>query len=508
MLNYSIGIEETLKKIFAGVIVGALKRENPDFVAIIAATKANRNKFKGNFPSNVFQNEYAIFYEIIVSLNAKQFSPNELDAIIDNNRDLILDSPYIDLTKLSKTQNNTQSSDDEKIEAVKLELQEMLAELSNTYVSEDEFDSACAIFCNWYKNASMLDTANRMAQIMSDAGAEIKEPGRRSKKYHGFDDCKSYYNKQIKLMNELSSTDKIRTMRVDQDWLEQEQAAETVDDRESMFNLGIAEIDQTLGELRRGNMLGILGPPKGGKTRFTNYIVSRALSLGYNVCVWSLEGTKEEWIAMQLAALIMREVNQPINSKDILQRKYASDKTLREIVSGAKIKLATDEDQGRLSFIESTAYVEDFIDVLQAHYENENPFDVIVIDQLIDILSRTGKGKVERISEAYQTLKLWIQDTNKQKVLAVMPAQLKQSVVDFLRKNPDETIDVTAGGESSETIRTPDEVIGLFSSKDERKANLMHIYSVASRHSGSFDDFLIKADLKCCHFYSSPDLNT
>ena len=122
-------------------------------------------------------------------------------------------------------------------------------------------------------------------------------------------------------------------------------------------------------------MLGVLGPPKGGKTRFTNFLVSRALSLGYNVCVWSLEGTKEEWIAMQLAAIVKRDTGKSINSKDILQRRYVADKEIKECVAAARIKLATDKEFGRLSFIESTAYVEDFLDVIQSHYENENPFD-------------------------------------------------------------------------------------------------------------------------------------
>ena len=56
-------------------------------------------------------------------------------------------------------------------------------------------------------------------------------------------------------------------------------------------------------------------------------------------------------------------------------------------------------------------------------------------------------------------------------------------------------------GESAETIRTPDEVIGLFSSKEERAAGYMKIYSVASRHSGTFSDFNIRTSLKCCYFY-------
>ena len=205
--------------------------------------------------------------------------------------------------------------------------------------------------------------------------------------------------------------------------------------------------------------------------------------------------------------MIRRDQNLSFNSNDILMRKYNNNKQDREIVVAAKLKLATDPKIGTLSFISSTAYVEDFLDILEAHYENENPFDVIVIDQLIDILSKTGRGKVERISQAYQELKIFISTRMKRAALAIIPAQLKQDVVDFLRKNPDETLDVTAGGESAETIRTPDIVLGLYSGKEERAAKLMHIYSVASRHSANFPDFRVKTDLKCCYFESDPNLN-
>ena len=230
---------------------------------------------------------------------------------------------------------------------------------------------------------------------------------------------------------------------------------EDIEDDKTLMTVGIAEIDETLGELRRSNMLGILGPPKGGKTRFSNFLVQRALSLGLNVCVWPLEGTSEEWLAMQVASYMRRTVNISMNSKDILQRKYRNDPVRRKQVTAAKTALATATDMGRLSFIEGVAYVEDFIDVMQSHYDTENPFDVIVIDSLVNIQSRTGRGKVERISEAYMTMKSFIANKLKRPALAIIPAQLKQEAVDFLRKNPGETIDVTAGGESAETIRTP-----------------------------------------------------
>lgn len=507
MLNYPLGIQESVNKIFAGVLVGALRKSNESIDNIIRATKTNRNRFIANFPSNIFQDEYAIFYNILMVLNAKNFTLEQLNSIIDNNRDLIFDSPYIDLKKIKNTQNDTEATEDEQLEAIKINLRELYITLSNTYVSEDEFDSSCAIFIDWFKKNFMLQVTQSMSLIMSDKGCEIKKPGKKTRHYIGYDDCREYYNESIKILNELSQKDKLRTLVLDSEWFDKDAQDEKIEDDNVLMTVGLSEIDETIGEFRRGNMLGVLGPPKGGKTRFTNYLVSRALSLGLNVCVWTLEGTKEEWISMQLAALIRRENNVAVNSKDILQRKYTLKPADKELVTSAKLKLSTGQKYGRLSFIESTAYVEDFLDIIESHYDNENAFDVIVIDQLIDILSRTRLGKVERISQAYQELKSFISTRMKRSALAIIPAQLKQETVDYLRKNPDETIDVTAGGESAETIRTPDDVIGLFSSKEERAAKLMHVYSVASRHSGTFPDFQVRADLQCCYFFSDPSLN-
>jgi hypothetical protein len=120
-------------------------------------------------------------------------------------------------------------------------------------------------------------------------------------------------------------------------------------------------------------------------------------------------------------------------------------------------------------------------------------------------MSKKGKGKVERISEAYMETKNFLANRLKRPALGIMPAQLKQDVVDFLRRNPEETIDVTSGGESAETVRTPDEVIGLFSSKEERDNNIMKIYSVASRHNGSFQDFQCRCYLESCFFLSQDE---
>lgn len=519
-VNIPIGIMKSLDGIFSAVLVGGIDRDNPANVELlknkVGIAKICIPRFIAEFPFNIFNNSYAIFYEILVTLNTKHFSASQLRSIVDNNRDLILNSPYINKRQYSTTDSGNIASDDDIIEAVTLDLIDKLNDLSKTVVGEEEFISCCHIYTTWYKNTFTQFVANNMAAIMQDQGYECQKPGKRSRLYQGIDDMMEYYNENMRIVKSLSDTGRIHSTVIDSKWLEEEMQSENKADENAMFSIGIKEMDATIGTLRRGNMLGIMGPPKGGKTRFTNFIVQRALSLGYNVCVWPLEGTSAEWLSMQTSAFIARasyeqaksgkkEAMVRISSKDILQKSYLKSPVMRREVAAAKTAMATSEKYGRLSFIEGTAYVEDMFDVLQAHYENENQYDVLVIDQLVNVMSRKGKGKVERISEAYMQTKDFIANRLKVPALGLMPAQLKQDVVDFLRKNPDETIDVTSGGESSETVRTPDEVVGLFSSKEERDNNIMKIYSVASRHNGSFTDFQARCYLECCFFTSEDD---
>lgn len=516
-----LGIENSLRNIFGAMLVGGIDRTNPANAQLITdkvmIAKACRPRFSADFTFNIFYNNYAIFYEILVTLQVKSFTVEQLESIVETNRDLILDSPYIDKKRYSVTESGNIASDDDIIAAVTMSLVEDLQELSMMYVTEEEFASACKIYIDWYKNAFAEFTALNMSSIMSDTGFDAKKPGRRVRHYQGLADMQEYYNENMHIIKSLSDESRIHSFVLDDKWLGNELQGENKVDDNALFTIGIKEMDATIGELRRGNMLGVMGPPKGGKTRFTNYLVQRALSMGYNVCVWPLEGTSAEWEAMQVACLLAQSSYADLksrgksgsmirmSSKDILQKRYNKSPEIMKQVAGAKQIMATSEQYGRLSFIEGTAYVEDFLDVIEAHYENENQFDVLVIDQLVNVMSKKGKGKVERISEAYMETKNFIANRLKRPALGIMPAQLKQDVVDFLRRNPDETIDVTAGGESAETVRTPDEVIGLFSSKEERDNNIMKIYSVASRHNGSFQDFQARCYLECCFFLSQDE---
>ena len=500
------GIQESLDKIFTAVIVGGISRDNSSMNVKREVYKECLPRFISRFTSNIFKDEYAFFYEMLKTLNVKVFTERQLESVLYQNQDLVLNSPYINLSKWSNIIDGRAATNDEKLEAFRLNLTEKFNELSNNVVTEEEFDTACEVYISYFTNEYMLETAQNMALIMSDMGFIYHKPRGRRVKYKGVDDAQNYYNDRVKILRELAEGDRVIHKVLDDNWLVNELQKEDKSDENALIDFGLEEIDSVIGKLRRSNLLGILGPPKGGKTRMANYLVGKCLDAGLNVVVWPLEGNSEEWEAMQTALLVRKQSGSSLDSKKILERKYEND-DIRQLVIAAKTQMATDFNRGKLSFIEGTAYLEDFIDILKQHYESENAYDVVVIDSLVNIESRARVSKSEKISEAYMLFKRFLVNGLKVPPLGIVPAQLKQYYVDFLRKNPGEDIDVTAGGESAETIRSPDEIIGLFSSKEERNAGIMNIYSVGTRHSQTFDNFAARCELACCYFYSDPELN-
>lgn len=502
-----MGIVSSLDTIFSAVLVGALERKQTEEF-IRQKREVHRiciTKIISEFPVNIFQDEYALFYELI-KIGYKIFSPDTLVDVIERNKDLVLDSPYIDMTQWSMSNDGKQATEDEKLLAFTENAKEKLTELSNIAVTLDEFTSACTNFKDYYIKQFKMETAQNMTIILGDTGLYVKSPGKRRRLYQGVEDSDLYYTERQNILDSLSHKETIQSEKIDSDWLVEENKRDNTPDEEGILDTGLYEIDRVIGQFRRSHIITILGPTKGGKTRFSNYLVDRALEAGLNVCVWPQEGTKEEWTANQIACICYRKHKIKYDSKKILNRDFGGDEAMKRYVAGARTELALGIKRGRLSFMKGTAYVETFISELENHYRKTNQFDVLVIDPLINIQSLRGKTKVDRISQAYVDIKDYIANKMEKKALAIIPAQLKQETIDYLRRNPGETIDITAGGESSETIRSADEVIGLFSSKEERSANQMKIYSVASRHSGNFNDFTAGCYLGCCHFEDRTDL--
>lgn len=518
-VSVPLGMTQCLDSIYAAVLTGGIDTNTNDGMSkAINKTRVAqvcRSRFNSNFPNNVFNNSYALLYEIMVTFNVKVFTVEQIEPIIETNREYILSSEVINKKSYLGTTSSIIPNDDDILTAITAELKDEFIRLSNLEIAEEDFNSCCVMYTNWYRNTYMAYVCNNMAAIMSTTGLDVKLKRNRSRHYQGMDDAQHYYNDAMAIINGLSEETQIRHEILDEHWLEKSLQDDEVDDKLELMTIGIPEIDAAWGYLRRGEFLGVMGPPKGAKTRFSNYLACRAQRLGLNVAIWPVEGGQDEWEANQVACHIAfdsyeealkRNTNDMVllESSFVLGKKYVSNPTMRKAVAATKTKIATYEKYGRVSYITGVAYEDTFLDVLEHHYKNVNPYDIIIMDSIVNISSNT-KGKVERIADSYMKAKIFVKSKLKVPALMVCTAQLKQETVDYMRHNPEAVIDVTAGAESAETIRTPDRVLGLFSDEDERKANIMRFYSVACRHTNAFSPFRGRGYLGSCFFCSSDD---
>ena len=503
------GAKESLDKMFGAIMVGGLNlKDEAEYELMKQKSQVFKQaigKFLSTFRDNIFENEYAVLYSALKVLNVRAFSANQLDTIFDNSTDDILGSNLIHLDAYSYLDNGSAATDEEKLQAFKYDVRDKFRALSHICVTIDEFESACEIYKLHYKNRAMESLTQTMAMIMSEGVYEKVGRGR-NRLWKGIEDCKEYYGRKIAIINALDHKEEESDSVVDESWLTEEMNNEKAGETPILMDTGIQEIDAVYGGFARGNMFEVMGAPKSGKTTFLQYMTERCLRAGLNVAVWPLEGTKEEWIAAIISLMVKLDSGIVISKRRIMKRIYRDDRE-KQAVSAAKIELANSVTRGKLSFIGKACFVENMINDLNDHWKNKNAYDVIVMDSPILAQSLKSKSKTDAAAEAYTSLKHYISYELPNKALALVTAQLKQVVIDELRNNPHADIDVNAGGVTAESIRSPDFVTCLTSTKEERKQGQVRMNDVASRHSESFESFYMGAELGCCYFYSDPGLN-
>jgi hypothetical protein len=106
------------------------------------------------------------------------------------------------------------------------------------------------------------------------------------------------------------------------------------------------------------------------------------------------------------------------------------------------------------------------------------------------------------IGYTIKALKSYLSNHRRGKCAGAMSAQFKQHIIEQIRKNPEKEIGTDAGGDSAESIRTPDYVWGVFSTESERAANRQAFYGIASRHSQLPRVVNVGMDYGAKHMYS------
>ena len=477
--NYDEDDTRILEAIFAGVFRRSslpderLERERID----------NAAKFAAQFSDNIFQDEYAILYELATTRRLTTGDWDMMRAVIDENKELILAAPQVNLAKFAA--DYTQSDEYDGFLSCSKAAYERICDMD--FTGSEHFRSAVNMFIEVFEKKYGRQCLNVMGAIMNSPEPYVDYRGGRRREYFGWRGANEFYTVEKLRIDALRGAQSARQFIVGSEWIHEQidpaRQAEKAKRREKLCDIGIPEIDGVWSGVRRTHMIGIIGPPKGGKTTLSAFIVHQLLKQGKKVAIWAMEGSAEEsWINKLIAARCF-ELNVNITSKDLADGLVGKTEEEVRAVTGARLAIAQDE---HLSFIEETGYVEDFLDVIDGHYRAFNRFDALVVDSLLNLQSKTGRKKSEYLSSAYVLLKDYVEHKLDPAPACITTAQFKQESIKDARNSVDAVFDETSGGETAETIRTPDDVLGIFGTPLQRDSGFTTIHHIASRHTELF----------------------
>ena len=370
-------------------------------------------------------------------------------------------------------------------------------------LTKDEFDLTFEKYLIEFKSVEADKVYSQGKMILTD-GITIGK-----KKYIGFQDSINFVKRR---MNEIEG---LVDMNVGSGFTTmQEVVMHDKEDGKDPVKIGdfgkLEALNNIYGGVYTGMFYQVLGPEKGGKTKFCTKICHiAAVNFGTNVTVWPHEGGKEAWTAQMRAIHFDYTYNQGVSAKErkfgisqevILKNNFPS-KELMELELSSKLDLVSNPDYGIVDYIDRPFNVETFLDEIDTSVKS-NGSKLVVIDYLQLIGSEGRVTERERVADAYKKLLRYCKANN---VAIFTPGQYKQESINMLVSRGDSTADAdmrTAGGTSAEVLRTPDIIFALWSSINDLMNNSMKILSMPCRFNKTFPEIDVFADLEVCEFIS------
>ena len=485
--------EERLEELSDILITSILKNDE--------LSKQNRKYLFGQFTPNVFRNENYIIYLTFYSFKDRGIVPDEdfLRMYLTRNTKIINDSKqFINITEFKDLDENP------NIAYISAVLKKYTRLLGLEGVVDDDFKLTVEKYKQEF-SAYEMNLAYSQSKLILYDGVTI---GR--KLWQGYADSVAYVKKRIAdieaILNKTTGAGFIDSSV---------EAISETDEAESKpvligdFDL-IKELNEQLGGIYTSVFYNIIAPTKGGKSKFTTRMAyTIAVIYGNNISVWAHEGGYRAWWA-QLRAIhfehmYIRNKSEservaPLSQKQILEGNYPSEQ-IRLMERESMLDLFTNPAYGSINMIDRPFLAETLIEEVDTSVQlNQSKF--VLIDYLQLIGSNVqGRSKSEYIGKAYQDLLAYAKKRN---VAVCSPSQFKQDFMNEMAKSKDgQQHEVrTAGGESSEIIRTPDINIALYATTEDLIRKEMTIMSVPSRLCEPFPDARIYADLCSCVFSS------
>lgn len=461
--------------------------------------QVNRRCLFGQFSPKVFKDENFILVSVFHDFKDKGFVPDKefLEMHLTMNAKLFKDNQdSINLKQYSDLDENP------VLGYASAVLKHYSRLIQNEVLSNEDFK----LVMEKYKvafSAYEVGKAYSEAKIILYDGIQV---GRRF--YQGMEDSVAYVKNKVAIVESMLSK------TVGEGFIDSRVEGIVEDDSETKpvkigdFGL-IHQLNNRLGGIFTSLFYNIIAPTKGGKSKFCSRLAHiMMVEYGTNISVWAHEGGyKAFWAqlrAIHFEYMYIRNKDDgkkiaPLSQDDILRGNYPSEE-IKSLEEASRIDLFTNPNYGCLGMIDRPFKTESFLDEIETSVQL-NDSKAIIIDYLQLIASDVIHSKPEAIGRAYQTFLAYLKKRN---IAGISPSQFKQdSINEVAKAKGNGSVDLrTAGGESSEIIRTPDINIALYATPEDIIRHEMSILSIPSRLCEPFPEIKLYADFCSCVFSS------
>lgn len=457
--------------------------------------EVRRQEFLKTFPDQkVFEDEYYVFGILVKDFPKLKLSRNFVENFLKTNRPVLEKSTNVNIQKFKIV------SEDDPFGEFMSSCQALHDEFQKMPIDNSEFMEALEIYKMNYVNEFSLTVLEESAQILSEG---IKQNGRTKV---GYEDMRSHIKNGFKALDEMMDKKERKGVITyginDIDDAEREKEAVKL-----ISPYGIDSLDKHTGGIWEGEMISLLAPAKGGKSRMATFMLHNAIVHGVNVLMWSIENGYKGWEALLRARHFeyfytqhITDTKQHFGVNDDQIRKNSLAPNVKEIELASWTDLKSNHTYGKISSLDEDFDIENFIEVID-NAVKMNDIKLICVDYLQLIQGSSRASKNERIAEAYQKM---LQYLKAKKIAGIFPGQLKQTVTGNLSKMDAADIVNTelrdAAGESYEVVKTPDVNLALYANVEELKQGRMKMLSIPSRNHRPFDPIDLNCDLGSCTF--------
>lgn len=518
LMSQSEVMQDYATTIFGTLFYGGLALNDPEHYDIYSKKKATAvdalKIFRSKFTEDIFFGDYSLLGQLLIG--AKGVDGSLKASVYD--RKLLAEMPnIIESGAFPDVNNALKLARENGLPADPQDIYFMLrntfighyVQLSMTIIDMDAYMGAVEQYVEEFKRLFVREVSAVVNTITQDGGALVTLHGETVLATTA-DEAMDFFAEQQAFLASIGKSAGVGGYVYNRKYLEKKKL--NTADTEPIMRYGFDEVDKCKKPLRRGHILVVLGAMKGGKTSYVTKQVATLLAEGKNVAIWTTDGKNDEWESGIKTAILSNGLfkghkidvdRSDIDSGDI-QPGSEEEKYL------TALDLAMDSGEfGRLSFFTGVSYAENIKKDLLDHYRTLNAFDVFVMDTPLNMQSlRNNKSKPEYLANGIQNIAHAIRNELPVQACAILTGQLKQETIDQLRLHPEKDMDITAGADTSELVKSADEIVGIFTTKKERDNHMTKLYDVASRHNKPFDTFYAGADLATLRYWSDSTLNT